>query len=174
MLLPLFFITWRNNLDRTPYFYADRFFKMFPKFDCRWTLDLNESSELFTRGSLGHVSLNDNIGDEIRSNIKKNLSKKKIQEINNVKTEPKKFYSFSTDYKNAIKGIDEKKILKEVDSTKPKKARDNLLKDEYLYKINKKIIDNFYNIVIKSIQNCFQDKQSNRLKEKENCQKIKR
>ena len=168
-----FFITWRNNLDRTPSFYAYRFFKMFPKFDCRWTLDLNESSELFTRGSLGHVSLNDNIGDEIRSNIKKNLSKKQIQEINNVKTEPKKFYSFSTDYKNAIKGIDEKKILKEVDSTKPKKARDNLLKDEYLYKINKKIIDNFYNIVIKSIQNCFQDKQSNRLKEKETVKKLK-
>jgi hypothetical protein len=164
-----FFTEWRSGEE--PYFYDDRFFEMFPKYEIP---ALEESNSLFKRSGYGLIDLNDKVNYEFRANIKKNMSKKQIQEINNIKSEPKKFYSFSADYKNAIKGIDQKKILKEVDDVgKPKLARDELLKNEYLYKINKKIIDNFYNIIIKSIQNSFQDKQSNRLKEKDAVRKLK-
>lgn len=103
--------------------------------------------------------------DEIFKRIHENLSKKEVEEILKLKSAKDSFIPVWTP--SYIK------IKKQAEQEADQKLDDDICKKEVYYQNNKKIIDNFYNVVLKSVKDSFQNIRKIRSKDKQKIQKLK-
>ena len=134
--------------------------------------------------------------NEIFTNVYKNTSEKQCKELKKVNKKARASYApkvslfekVTSKYKEAVR-INKKKtekfipkLVKSFDYDGKKTTSEDwkylftdkvVIGKEYFYQKNKKIIDDLFNIIIKSIRNSFKGEKNKRLKEKKTVQKLK-
>ena len=112
-----------------------------------------EGSRGVCKSLIDYVNINDNnelgikFWNEIFKNIHENLTEKQIKEIKKMKNVEDAFI--------VVWAPAYLKTKKEAEAKAGRKLHGDICEKEHYYKINKKIIDNFYNIALKSVKNSF-------------------
>ena len=130
-----------------------------------------EGSRGVCKSLIDYVNINDNnelgirFWNEIFRNIHENMTEKQIKQIKKMKTAEDAFI--------VVWGPGYLKTKKEAEAKAGRKLSEDICVKEHYYKINKKIIDNFYDIALKSVKNSFKDIRVTRSKDKQTVKKLK-